>query len=157
MFQDGPDMKNKLSASEFPNISRLITENGLFKKTKNNKFRLLNQAKLNKIAKILGIFLVFVLTFSLAFGIVVFSIRIYSLYGYIRQINTEKQSLQDKVNFWQSVAGKYDGYKDAYFQMAVYDYQLGNYQKSKQENQQALLLDPNFENAKRLETLLDKK
>jgi tetratricopeptide (TPR) repeat protein len=63
--------------------------------------------------------------------------------------------MQSKINFWQSIADKYEGYKDAYFQMAVLDYQLGNLQKAKSENKKALSLDPNFTDAQKLEVVLE--
>jgi len=69
----------------------------------------------------------------------------------------QRQQIQDKINFWQSIADKYEGYKDAYFQMAILDYNLGNFKKAKLDDQKALTLDPNFEDAKNLNAVLSGK
>jgi tetratricopeptide (TPR) repeat protein len=65
--------------------------------------------------------------------------------------------LQSKANFWQAIIDKYDGYKDAYFQKALLEYNLGQIDKAKEDNAKALLLDPNFTDAKKLETVLNNK
>lgn len=100
---------------------------------------------------------VFIIVIVLATGIAFFSLKAYQNYQVITQINIQREQIQGKINFWQSITDKYDGYKDAYFQMAILDYQLGNFQKAKLENQKALTLDPNFEDAKNLENVLDSK
>jgi tetratricopeptide (TPR) repeat protein len=148
-------MKKINLASQFPNISRLITERGVFKKLPKLTIRPSLQAKLNKIwffSKILTLILVVV---GLICGIAFFSLRTYQYYQTAQRIINQRQQIQSKINFWQSIAEKYEGYKDAYFQMAVLDYSLGNLQKAKMENKKALSLDPNFVDAQKLEVLLD--
>lgn len=93
----------------------------------------------------------------LILGILMFAVKFYKSSSELSRISAERQSLQEKINFWQSVVDKYDGYKDAYFQIAIFEYRLGNYKKAQEYNKKALLLDPNFEDSKKLEVLLEEK
>lgn len=153
-------MKNKEkkhSASQFPNIYRFITESVPVKNLKKHKFRLLNQPKLKKYLTFLSIILVFLIVIILVFGVMLFSLRIYKSVVNYRQISFERQNLQSQINFWKSINQKYDGYADAYFRIAVLEYRLGNFNQALEYNQKALFLNPNFEDAKKLEVLLNKK
>jgi tetratricopeptide (TPR) repeat protein len=142
---------------QFPNISRFITEREILRKIPKLRLSLSLQPKLKKYLFILTAIGVLVVTVVLTAGIAFFSIKVYQNYQAITQISRQRQQIQGKINFWQSIADKYEGYKDAYFQMAILDYQLGNFQKAKLENQKALILDPNFEDAKNLKNVLDSK
>ncbi len=129
-------MKKKHVASQFPNISLIFPE--------------------KKISYYLSVFFVFLSVILLTFLIVFYGIRVYKYYSEVQIINSQRQEISDKINFWKSVANKYEGYKDAYFRIAILEYSLGNFEKAKQYNKKALLLDPNFEDAKKLEELLNK-
>jgi tetratricopeptide (TPR) repeat protein len=150
-------MKKIHLASQFPSIYRRITEKLAFKKVPRIKFSLPLQSKLDKIPLSLKISIALAVIIVLVIGIGIFGLRTYQDYAKTQQILAQRQQIQSKINFWQSIADKYEGYKDAYFQMAILDYQLGNWQKAKLENKKALSLDPNFEDAKKLEEILDKK
>ena len=160
-YSKKPAIKSKegrgARSQEFPNIYRFITEKVYLLKPKKMMFRLINQPKLNKILKIISVFFVILIVILLSFGIIVFGIRFYKNYQDFRKISVQRENLQSQINFWQSIADKYPGYKDAYFRIAILQYQLGNFQKSKDANIKALLLDPNFDDAKNLEVILEKK
>ena len=143
--------------SQFPNIYRRITERGVLQKLPKLTFSLSLQPKLKKYLVIFTAMAIFVVIIILTVGIAFFSVKVYQNYQAITQINVQRQQIQDKINFWQSIADKYEGYKDAYFQMAILDYNLGNFKKAKLENQKALTLDPNFEDAKNLNAVLNDK
>jgi hypothetical protein len=150
-------MKNKQLASQFPSIYRRITEGGVFKRLSKMTFIPLWRDKLNKpMAPVFAILTFFMVVLLLA-GIGVFIFKTYDNFNKTQQVSLQRQGIQEKINFWQSIANKYEGYKDAYFQMAVLDYQLGNFQKARQENLRTLILDPNFEDAKKLELILADK
>ena len=134
---------------QFPNIYRIITERLMF--------RLLWRPKLGKLALFVLASISVLISVVLVVGIVVFAVITYQNLNQAVQINNQRQDLQGKANFWQSISDKYDGYKDAYFQKALLEYKLGQIDKSKQDNLKALLLDPNFEDAKKLEMVLDSK
>jgi hypothetical protein len=130
-------------AQQFPNIFRIIPESNLVKKIFKSKH-------------LFYITSAFVLCVSLIFlvGIVVVGINIYNNVKTVTSEIGQRQEIQNKINFWQSIADKYQGYKDAYFQIAVLEYNLGDLEKAKQANTKALILDPNFEEAKKLGELL---
>jgi hypothetical protein len=140
-------MKKKLNkiSSEFPNIFRTIPESKLFKKGIRSKT-------------------LFYLTSGFALAIILMLISVIAIVGVGLYKNTnllvqtinQRSQIQNKINFWQSIADKYEGYKDAYFQIAVLEYKLGDSDKARLANTKALILDPNFEDAKRLGSLLDR-
>ena len=134
---------------QFPNISRFITER--------MSFRLSWRPKLGKITFLVLASISILISLVLTTGIIISAVIIYQNLNQTVQINNQRQDLQSKANFWQSISDKYDGFKDAYFQKALLEYKLGQIDKAKQDNLKALLLDPNFEDAKKLEMVLDSK
>lgn len=131
---------SKEKSAQFPRIYRLITEKPLIK----NVFKFF--------AVVLILISVFILTISIAY----FTVKFYKNFSELKNLNLKRQNLENQANFWESVAQKYDGYKDAYFRVAVTEYQLGNFQKARDYNEKALLLDPNYSDAKKLEDILNK-
>ncbi len=150
-------MKNKKKASQFPNIYRTITESKVFKRLKKLEFRLVLQSKHKKLIYYFGLIVSFAIIIFLIFGISVLSFRLYENIRLVTKISSERNALREKINFWQSIANKYEGYKDAYFQIALLEYRRGNFKKALEYNKKALLLDPNFEDSKKLEILLEEK
>jgi hypothetical protein len=137
--------KNINLASQFPNIFRIITENKYYKSILGSK----------KAFYALSGFMFFV-TIVLAAGTMIASLSLYRNVSSLLQLTNNRRELISKLNFWTSISDKYEGYKDAYFQIATLEYKLGDINKAKQANLKALLLDPNFGDAKKLEVLLDK-
>ena len=152
-------MKKKKSSKkipQFPKNYRFITESKHYKNIKNYYFRLSNQSKVKQFFKFATIALVVLTVSVLIFGISIFSISLYKYYQNFRVLNSQRQNLQSQINFWQSISDKYEGYKDAYFRMALLEYNLGDFKKARENNKKALLLDPNFSDAKKLEDVLDR-
>jgi tetratricopeptide (TPR) repeat protein len=133
---------------QFPNIYRFITER--------LSFRLIWQSKLSKMAFLALASISILISLVLLVGIGFFSFKTYQDLNQAIQVNDQRQILQGKSNFWQSIINRYDGFKDAYFQKALLEYNLGQIDKAKQDNLKALLLDPNFTDAKKLEVVLNK-
>lgn len=129
------------SSEKFPRIYRIITEKPVYKKA----------------LTLIGGILVFFVAITLVVGIAFFTLKIYKNYVIFQNLSVKRQNLQNQISFWQSVVDKYDGYKDAYFRIGLLEYQLGDFQKARNYNEKALLLDPNFEDAKNLEVILNKK
>lgn len=150
-------MKNKKKASQFPSIYRIITENKYFKILKKLEFRLILQAKHKKYLYYFFVILTFMISTFLLISTLILGTKFYNLSNEYRKIRLERSALEQKINFWQSIANKYEGYKDAYFQIAILEYRLGNFKKAQEYNKKALLLDPNFEDSKKLEILLEDK
>lgn len=92
--------------------------------------------------------------FFLLFGAMIISgLRVYNHFQQRQQVLGERQAITEKTAYWEEVARKYKGYRDAYFQLAVLHYQLGNIEKANIYLQEALRLDPNFEEGRELEKL----
>lgn len=150
-------MKNNKKTSQFPNIYRIITENILFQRVSKAGIRLLNQSKHKKVLMYFLSFVILVLIILLLVGSSILIIKLYQQVNLYSSITTKRQNLENKIIFWKSFTQKYDGYKDAYFQIAFLQYQLGNFEKARENNKKALLLDPGFEDAKNLQVLLENK
>lgn len=160
LFQAGQLMKNKEKkhlASQFPNIYRIITESRVAKKTQKSWLRLSNQPKLHKFILILSGAVILLIVLILTIGIIIFGINFVKNFKDFQQLSAKRQNLKSQVNFWQSVSEKYPGFKDAYFQAAILEYKLGDFQKAQNYNKKALILDPNFVDARKLEEALNKK
>jgi len=95
------------------------------------------------------------LSLVLLVAIAVVSFDLYKNLQERQKVEQERQKLISKVKFWESITSKYKGYRDAYFQLAVLEYQLKNFDQSKSYLQKAIEIDPNFEAARKLEKLLD--
>ncbi len=64
--------------------------------------------------------------------------------------------LVTELGFWRWISKNYSGYRDAYFHVAVLDYQLGDLADARVNLQKTLELDPNFQKARDLESFLSK-
>jgi len=69
----------------------------------------------------------------------------------------KRESLQLQAVSLQQKAQKYPGSRDLYFQLALLEYQLGNFNLAQNYVNKVELLDPNFEKAYALEKILQKK
>lgn len=149
--------KNKTVSwwTQFPNIYRIITEDKLIKRISRIEIRLLSQSKYKKQIIYIFSFLLILITVLLFITTSILAIKLYHEVNTYQKIASQRQLIQQKINFWQSFKESYDGYKDAYFQIALLEYQLGNNEKAKEYNKKSLLLDPGFEEAKNLEVLLE--
>ncbi len=92
---------------------------------------------------------------ALILGSVVFvSIDAYNNYQKKSRLDQKREKITKEIEFWQNTLNKYKNYRDAYFQIAALEYQLKDFEKSKYYLQKTLTLDPNFQEARRLERLL---
>lgn len=72
----------------------------------------------------------------------------------LEKIKAEPQRINQEISFWEKVIAEKPGFRDAYLQLAVLNYQIYETQKAKAYLEKAKALDPNFEAAKKLEELL---
>ena len=87
-------------------------------------------------------------------SIFVVSLDLYSNYTKNLMLNNEKIKVQNELIFWQKEVGKMPNYRDAYFKLALLNYQLKDFDKANEYLKKTLSLDPNFEKGKELEKLL---
>lgn len=78
----------------------------------------------------------------------------YSVYIQKKQVDNQRAALERQVEYWNGVIKEHKDYRDAYFQLALLQYQLRNFEKSKEYLKKVFELDPNFEKGKELEVLL---
>lgn len=71
-------------------------------------------------------------------------------------IDSQRQSLTKELKFWEDAISKHKDYRDAYFQASVLEYKLGNSSKAKMYVEKGLSLDPNSEDGRKIEELLNK-
>lgn len=116
---------------KFPRISRFIPEKGQFSRT---------------------LYLIVYACVSLSVLLVGYQLFI-SLSQYAR-LSSKKKEIESKLTFWQQTAVNYPGYRDAYFQIAILDFQLGYKDEAKNSLNKALELDPNFQKGRELEKIL---
>ncbi|SRR5258708_713915 len=119
----------KITNSQFPNIYRFITDRWFL------------------FGLICGILLV---------GIIILVSTIRFNMERKQELEKERASIQKQLTFWQKNVKQNSGYRDAYFQMALLEYQLGNFQAGEGYLAKVKLLDPNFQEAYKLEKLMQK-
>ncbi|MDO8639672.1 MAG: tetratricopeptide repeat protein [bacterium] len=124
---------------KFPSIYRFITD--LF-----GKFRTRREIIT------VGFFSLFLIVL-----IVLVSVDLYKNVQTKNNVEAERQKLASDIRSWESIVGKYKGYRDAYFKLAVLEYQLKDFDKSKEFLNQVIKLDPNFKDADELKELLRKE
>lgn len=141
------ESKNTSSKLELPSIYRIITEKLHFKPS----------TKLSKFYAYVSIVLTFIVVILLL-GLMVFvSFEFGQNFTKYQNLHAQRQDLKSKINFWNSVSEKYDGYPDAYLNLANLYFQLNDFKNAKKYLGIALLLNPNLDKALVLEEELKRK
>lgn len=122
--------KENRGAYKFPNISRFIPE------------------KVNE-GYVFVIIIIFIFTSALVVGF-----DLYQNLSLERKLVRQGSEIQRKLIFWENEAKKHPNYRDAYFNLALINFQLKNFDSSKNYLKKALDIDPNFEKGRRLEEIL---
>lgn len=127
-----PEIKAKL-----PSNSRIITE-------------LRNHFIQNSKIWIGGLYIV------LCVGIGIVGVWAYQDFQALQKLEQRHKELEYKINYWNNVVAEHQDYRDAYFQIAWYEYQMGNSKKAKESLEKVFEIDPNYEVGRKLESLLNK-
>lgn len=72
------------------------------------------------------------------------------------RLQEKRAKLEANMTLWEEITKKYPTYRDAYFEEALLAYQLGQRQKAWNLSRHVLLIDPNFTQARELQSLLEK-
>ena len=131
-------MKNKLKKPQFPRNYLRITENKDF-------LQILIVFKKMTIVFIFAVLIIFIL---------IFVFDLYKNFVKNQQVQTQRQKLTHEINIWKNFSEKYPNYKEVYFQIAVREYELGDFGKANSYLQKTLLLDPNYNEALKLQRIL---
>lgn len=118
--------KKQPQAQEFPRIYRIITEWG--------KFRLVLPSYR---------FLVYFFSVLLSLGILVSGYVLYTTIREKQHADEERLQVLKEIRYWEEITGKYIGYRDAYLQLAVLQYQLGEFDRARYFAQKGFAIDPN--------------
>lgn len=114
--------------SQFPNIYRFITELPRSKK--------LFYGKVLLVSFVSG-FLIMA-TFLKGFELV------QSVHA-VQTLDERRSDLVEQKTYWEQVISKHEGYRDAYFKLALLSYQLGDEKGMKIYLDKTLEIDPNFQ------------
>lgn len=131
---------------QFPKIYRIITEPfHLFKKSKNKNSKIFKKLKFQGLVTFYIVItaLILLLSFDLLISL-----------QKQKEINFERTKIQSEIKLWEAISVKYQGYKEAYYQLALLNYRIGEIDKAKFYINKALYLDPNFEKARDLQKTL---
>jgi len=123
-------IKEKSKTKHFPNIIRIFTE----------KY-----------------FLGFLVTFILVAMLLAVGMYLYRDIKVQQKTEKERKVIISKIQYWQGIVDKYKDYRDAYFQLAILEYRLRDFNKSKFYLDKSLAIDPNFEKGRELEKVLSNK
>ena len=72
-------------------------------------------------------------------------------------LNSQKNQIEGKISFWNSIADKYPGYADAYFNIAILYYEISDFQNSRSYLEKTLVLNPDYKGANKLDSNLRTK
>ena len=126
---------------QFPRISRIFPERHKF---------------VQFVTIFKKMFLAFVFTSIFVF-ILFISADLYRNYGENQTIQAQREKLTSEINTWKSFSQKYPNYKEVYFQIAVREFELGNYSETGNYLQKALFIDPSYGEALKLKKALTGK
>lgn len=117
---------------QFPNNYRIITERSSF-------------------------ILVLMSILGLIFFILLLSTGLFQNYQTHKEISFQRQQLSGKINYWSSILDKFPGYSDASFNIAVLYFQLNDLAKARSYLEKTLIFDPNYPQAYKLNSELEKR
>lgn len=72
----------------------------------------------------------------------------------IERNERSREEIESEIIKWERIISEKHNYRDAYFRLAVLNYQTFKNDKARQYLEKAMVLDPNFEEGKRLRELL---
>lgn len=139
-----PSKMTKKPANKSPKNYRTITEKLKVFGKKNSKlvFKLKTE----------GLVILYVITI---FSILFLSFDLFANIQKTREITFQKEKIQAEISLWENVASKFKNSREAYYKLAVLNYELGDIDKAKFYLSKSLYIDPNFDKARDLKKILD--
>ena len=117
------------------------------KKLPSNYRKIPDKFRTDDFVFILGILCIFI-------AIIVILASLYINIGEEKSLVSEKERVLVEKAFWENEIEKKPDYRDAYFSLALINFQLNDKDKSRENVQKTLEIDPNFQKARDLEELL---
>lgn len=140
--------KKPKTTSQFPNIYRIITDPFVvFLRLRSGRALFGTGLSFIRQKSKMEAFWVGMLT-----GIVIIAIAIVGLdlsknILEKQKIDSKRNKIISEIQFWQEATYKYKGYRDAYFKLALLEYELGDIEKTNIYLKKTFELDPNFKPA----------
>lgn len=133
----------KKTANKSPRNYRSITEK--FSKFKKKNSKLLKNLKFEVIVFVYAatILLIFFLIFDL-----------FSNMQKQKEVKFQREKIESEITLWENIASKFTNYKEAYYRLAVLEYELGNIDKAKLYLNKSLYIDPNLDKARNFQKIL---
>ncbi len=92
---------------------------------------------------------------TLAFlGFIIVCSHIYDLYQLSKKVQKTRLDYQKRLSQWEDITKEFPGFRDGYLQAAMISYQLGDIVKSKKYTQEAINVDPNFIQSRKMSSIL---
>ena len=82
------------------------------------------------------------------------SLDLYSNYKEEKQYGMEKENVAGNLSYWERVVKEKPNYRDGYFSLALIYFQLKDFNKSSENLEKAMSIDPNFKEGKELGGIL---
>ncbi|MDP3941606.1 MAG: tetratricopeptide repeat protein [bacterium] len=79
----------------------------------------------------------------LLMGIIMMGFRLKDRFDELRRREVMQTRLEEKKAYWKEIVKKYPDYKDAYYQLAIYSYTLGQKNEAHEAIEKVLQIDPN--------------
>ena len=151
-FKKGVILEAKRPRDKSPNISRLFTD-------KNERGSLASLSgrsgpkgatreihdKRNFLALFLNkYFIISFLTTFLGVALTLQGITVQKSLNDLQNLEGKREKLEKEVLYWEGIATSHKSYRDAYFKLALLQYQLGNKEKARLYIEKTLEIDPNF-------------
>lgn len=89
-------------------------------------------------------FIVSFLTTFLGVALTLQGISVQKSLQSLENIKNERTQIEKEVIYWEDVVKDHKGYRDAYFKLALLEFQLGNKDKAKTYTEKTLEIDPNY-------------
>lgn len=124
-----------------------------YKKAKPKKFPRNYRSFPEKIIKNHLIYLLSIL-FVLS-TVLIISLDLHSNYLEQTRLTDKNIKILREVVFWQEQVKIHPDFRDAYFKLALLNYQLGNFKEANKDLEKTLILDPNFEKGRELQKQLE--
>ena len=96
---------------------------------------------------------VFLIAFACGFlfmAIGIVGLDIHSNLAKLQVAKRERFAVEAQVLHWKEVLGRFNGYRDGLYQLAVLEYRLGHRQEAYDYLEKTLAIDPGFKDAKYL-------
>lgn len=71
-----------------------------------------------------------------------------------RKLKNERAKVQSDISFWKNVVVQKPDYRDAYLELAILEYKLGDKEQAKFYLDKSLILDPNFQKGREFQKII---